>query len=72
MMRRKPLTKRVVNIKQMETFLGGNGDACDICGSSHATIGCPNGKQICQDCFDAGYDGNHFHEDKDFHHYLGV
>jgi hypothetical protein len=31
---------------------------CDVCGAGNANIGCPNGKQICQTCFDAGFDGD--------------
>ncbi len=31
-------------------------DACDQCRGLGATIGCPNGKHLCQDCFDAGFD----------------
>ena len=33
-------------------------DSCDNCGAVNATVGCPNGKQICQACFDAGFDGD--------------
>lgn len=64
-MKRKPLTERVINVASFPH----NRDTCDICGSAHATIGCPNGKQICQNCFDAGYDGERFYDDNDFHHF---
>ncbi len=29
-------------------------DRCDDCGQTPALIGCPDGAQICQRCFDAG------------------
>jgi hypothetical protein len=31
---------------------------CECCGGEVATVGCPNGKQICQACFDDGFDGD--------------
>jgi len=54
-------------IEDLKAVAGVDDDPCDICGDSPATVGCPNGKQIYQDCFDAGYDGDHFHEDDEFH-----
>lgn len=62
----KDITGRVVNV----TRFGSDRVACDICGKHPASIGCPNGKHICLCCFDAGYDGDHFYDDNDFHHFL--
>lgn len=46
-------------------------DTCDICGRRCSTfITCPNGKEICRRCFDDGYDGDHFYDDNDFHHFI--
>jgi hypothetical protein len=33
----------------------GTADKCDACGEIvHYVIGCPDGTEVCQDCFDAG------------------
>ena len=50
-----PLTAEGEELMKVVDAANQTDDKCEECGQTPANIGCPDGAQICQRCFDAGY-----------------